>query len=317
MHLLATDSVSLDDTAIALDLEQSAADIVFLSFTDSDLAVLASAWQQGAFPSLRLASLAQLQHPWSVDRYLDKTIRHARFVLVRLLGGMDYWRYGIDELAASARKNDFHLACVPGDHMEDARLDAASTVPHADLRLLWDYFQQGGPDNMAACLSFIASKIGGAGAAVPPRRVEAFGLFDAARREQPLGAPCAKIVFYRSVFLAGDAAPIVALADGLAQRGFAVEAAYVTSLKDPGAIAPLAAWLAAQKPDVILNATAFSARLEAGAGVLDSANVPVLQVILAGSSANQWAGSQRGLSASDLAMQIGRASCRERVLWYV
>ena len=304
MHLLATDSVSLDETAVAVDLEQSAADIVFLSFTDSDLAVLAGEWQQGAFPSLRLASLAQLKHPYSIDLYIDKTLRHARFVLVRLLGGMDYWRYGVDELAASARKNGFHLAFVPGDHMEDIRLDAASTLPQADVRLLWQYFQEGGPDNMAACLGFVASTIDGGGVAVPPRRVEAFGLFAAARREQALDAPCAKIVFYRSVFLAGDTAPIVALADGLAQRGFAVDAAYVTSLKDPGAIAPLASWLAAQKPDVILNATAFSARLEEGSGVLDAANAPVLQVILAGSSAGQWAGSQRGLSASDLAMHV-------------
>ena len=304
MHLLRTDSVGLDETAVAVDMAQSAADIVFLSFTDSDLAVLAGEWQQGLFPSLRLASLAQLKHPYSVDLYIEKTLRHARFVLVRLLGGMDYWRYGVDELSASARKNGFHLACVPGDQMEDIRLDAASTLPQADLRLLWGYFQEGGPDNMEACLRFISSTINGVGVAVPPCRVEAFGLFAAAHREQALGAPLAKIVFYRSVFLAGDTAPIVALADGLAQRGFAVEAAYVTSLKDPGAIAPLASWLAAHKPDVILNATAFSARLEEGAGVLDSANAPVLQVILAGSSAEQWAGSQRGLSASDLAMNV-------------
>jgi len=48
MHLLRIDSTSLDDTAIAVDLEQSIAPLVFLSFTDSDLAALGAAWQKAA-----------------------------------------------------------------------------------------------------------------------------------------------------------------------------------------------------------------------------------------------------------------------------
>ena len=344
MHLLATDSVALDETAAAVDLGQSAADIVFLSFTDSDLAVLAAAWDKGreagSFPDLRLASLAQLKHPYSVDLYVEKVICKARFVLVRLLGGMDYWRYGVDELAACARARGFHLAFVPGDSMGDARLDAASTLPPQDLLRLWGYFQEGGPDNMRACLESIAGMIGTAGAGqgssrpfarseaiqegatrtpwiasprsqgrneadmAAPRQVPAFGQFAAGCRAAVSGAPQALIVFYRSVYLAADTAPILALSDGLAARGFGVTAAYVTSLKDPEAIAPLAGLLAILPPDVILNTTAFSARLDQGAGVLDGAGAPVFQVIQAGSSAQQWAGSQRGLGASDLAMNV-------------
>ena len=73
-------------------------------------------------------------------------------MLVRLLGGVDYWRYGVDQLAAAARAQGVALAIVPGDRFEDARLDAASTLPVADLRALWRYFEEGGPDNLApAC----------------------------------------------------------------------------------------------------------------------------------------------------------------------
>src|SRR5271157_1893114 len=151
MHLLRVESRSLDDTAEALDLAQSPAEIVALSFTDTDLAVLAAAWEAGkpTLPSLRLANLTALRHPYSVDLYVEKVCAKARFVLVRLLGGMDYWRYGVDQLAAAARAGGVALAIVPGDRLEDVRLDAASTLDVDDLRKLWRYFEEGGPDNMA------------------------------------------------------------------------------------------------------------------------------------------------------------------------
>ena len=47
MHLLRIESRSIDGTAEAVDLGQSPADIVALSFTDTDLAVLAAAWEAG------------------------------------------------------------------------------------------------------------------------------------------------------------------------------------------------------------------------------------------------------------------------------
>ena len=45
MHILATTTASLDDLIEPVDLQQSPADMVALSFTDSDLAGIASAWQ--------------------------------------------------------------------------------------------------------------------------------------------------------------------------------------------------------------------------------------------------------------------------------
>ena len=70
--------------------------LLFLSFSDSDLGAAAAAWQaMGADrPTLRLASLARLRHPMSVDMYVEQVIAHARCVVVRLLGGLDYWQYG-------------------------------------------------------------------------------------------------------------------------------------------------------------------------------------------------------------------------------
>ena len=111
MHLLATSGADLDDLEQAVDLAQSPAEIVVLSFSDSDLSALAGAWTASAaeLPSLRLASLKRLKHPMSVDLYIDSVILGARAVVVRCLGGLDYWRYGMERIAAVCRSRKILL----------------------------------------------------------------------------------------------------------------------------------------------------------------------------------------------------------------
>ena len=303
MHLLRTELRSLDETAPAVDLEQSRAEVVALSFTDSDLAVMAKAWESlgpATGLRLRLASLADLRHPYSVDLYLDKVIAHARFVLIRLLGGMDYWRYGVDEVARLAREKGIALAVLPGDYREDARLDEASTLPVEVLRALWTYLQTGGPDNAGEALRCLIGLD-----AAPPAPTEALGEFIAARRcAAPRQDGKALITFYRSAWLAGDTAPYEALAEALAREGFAVEALYLTSLKDPAAISALRERLQQNPPDVILNLTAFSARLDDGSTVFDACDAPVLQLGVSLANSASWAASPRGLAPADLAMNV-------------
>ena len=103
MHSCASRPRSLDETARAVDLEQIAAPTSScLSFTDSDLAVLAKAWERRRRtrrpqPAARQPRAAA---PSLFGRSLCREgLRSARFVLVRLLGGLDYWRYGVEELA--------------------------------------------------------------------------------------------------------------------------------------------------------------------------------------------------------------------------
>jgi cobaltochelatase CobN len=306
MHLLRVESRSIDGSAEPVDLGQSPADIVALSFADTDLAVLAAAWEAGqdTLPSLRLANLTALRHPYSVDMYAEKVLSKARFVLVRLLGGMDYWRYGVDELAILARSSGCHLAIVPGDHREDARLDEASTLPPKALRQIESYFAAGGVANVGACLRFIAGHLSPQPPAPIAVPTHAFGFFAPAMIRRATGAPSALIAFYRTWMLAADTDPVEVLARELARRGFEVTAAYVTSLKDPAAIAPLSSYLQRERPDVILNLTAFSARSECGGSVLDQANAPVLQLPLSGGSHRQWMESPRGLRPADLAMNV-------------
>ncbi len=304
MHLVADQVRSLDETARAVDLAQTPGEVAFLSFSDSDLGLVASlAEERGdALPSLRLASLADLRHPYSIDLWLEQVGRHAKFILVRLLGGMDWWRYGVDELSVAARNRGIALAIVPGDHRADDRLDAASTLAVDDLRRLWAWFQEGGPDNVGSMLSWIAARLGHAATWAEPRPLPAHGEFAAARRAN--GGPLALITLYRSIWAAADTAPITALADALAARGLSVRAEWVTSLKDGRVVDGLTRLIDEAKPAIVVNTTAFSARLDDGTAVLDRAGVPVLQAVLATSEREAWMASSRGLGASDLAMNV-------------
>ena len=315
MHLLVRETRALDEDEAAIDLGQTPADMVFLSFAASDLAAAARAWarlragwQEAAAPRLRLANLRQLRHPMSVDLYLENVAANARVIIVRLLGGLDYWRYGVEELAALCRARGIALALLAGDQREDAELAALSTVTAAALARLDRFFREGGVDNVAGALG-LAAHLGGfcEDSGVPAVAMPSCGEYalitpDATR--QSAWAEAA-IVFYRAHLLAGDIAPIEALAAALARAGVAARLLFVDSLKEATARAFIAETLAATRPGIVLAATGFAARGEDGTpSPLEAADAPILQLVLAGGSREDWEKSRRGLAPADLAMQV-------------
>ena len=306
MHLSVRETRGLDEADAAIDLGQSRADLVFLSFSDSDLGAASAAWatSSGDLPSLRLANLARLRHPMSVDLYVEQVIAQARSVVVRLLGGLDYWRYGAEEVAHAARTHGIPLALLPGDGRDDARLAKLSTVNDTARSRLDGFFAAGGPGNMRHAFELMVHLAGLApdhGLAAEP--VPMHGVY---RLDVPeaSGHPLAVIVFYRAYLLAADLAPIEALACTLDREGLNVRALYVSSLKDRETAQFVAATLRDWAPQVVLNATAFSARVDDAPSPLEAAGAPILQVVFAGSSYEAWQDSLRGLSQSDLAMQV-------------
>src|ERR1700686_4215162 len=162
MHLLATTATNLDDIVEAVDLGQPPGDIAILSYADSDLTGLAAAWEaeRASLPSIRLAHLRDLRHPMSVDLWIDRVGAHAKVIVVRLLGGLDWWKYGIERLSALARERGIVLAVLPGEDRDDVRLAAASTLPMQELEALLRFFREGGRDNLRALLRRLAHHAG-------------------------------------------------------------------------------------------------------------------------------------------------------------
>src|SRR5438874_6635824 len=151
MHLLATEPGMIADGSAAVDLCQTAGDIVVLASADTEIALLAAAqasrrWNDPAAPTLRLAPVMRLGHNLSVDLYMD-TVAQARLVIARLLGGSAYWPYGVERLAETCRENGIPLALLPGDDKPDPELARLSTVPRQAWRRLWRCLAEGGPAN--------------------------------------------------------------------------------------------------------------------------------------------------------------------------
>jgi cobaltochelatase CobN len=326
MHLLATTSTTLDEIVEPVDLGQPPGDVVVLSFADSDLSGLAAAWamERDALPSVRLAHLRDLRHPMSVDLWIDRVGAHAKVILVRLLGGLDWWRYGGERLATLAREHGIALALLPGEDRDDPRLAQASTLPQHELDTLLRFFREGGRENLRALLRRLARHAGARVEAPEPQPVPrmagylaGMGAVDLDRLAAQLapGRPVVPIIFYRALLLAADTAAIDALCEALAARGLAPAPLVITSLKEPDAVAFVRTALARLAPAVVLTTTAFAAGGEPGEPTpLDGPDVPVLQVVIATTKRAAWGDSARGLGAADLAMHVVLPELDGRVL---
>ncbi|HLI11212.1 MAG TPA: cobaltochelatase subunit CobN [Alphaproteobacteria bacterium] len=328
MHLLAATPGGIDDGTEAVDLGQTPGEIVLLSLADSELAALAAAHArlEGARPALRLANLKHLAHNLSVDLYVERVVRRARLVILRLLGGVGYWPYGVERLVAVCREESIPLALLPGDDRPDPELASLSTLPAAACHRLWRYAVEGGAENARHLLAYAATLIGRDGDWLEPLPLLRAGLYwpglerpslAELRAEWRDGAGVAAIVFYRALVQAADLAPIDALVTALAARGLNPLPIYVASLKDPVSAGLIDELFRAAPPAVILNATGFAAATPGGEGgetPFAAADCPVLQVVLAGGSETAWRAGMRGLSARDLAMNVALPEIDGRIL---
>ncbi|WP_428525298.1 cobaltochelatase subunit CobN [Roseibium sp.] len=319
MHILASQTRRIDDGGDAVDLGQKPADILFLSAADTELGSLASA-QSGLgadTPSLRLANLMALSHPYSVDLYAEQTVRGSRIVILRVLGGVEYWRYGLERFVEEARASGIDLVVIPGDDKWDDALTSHSTRGTEDVRHMWRYFVEGGPENYANALRYAGHLIGLAeepAHAVPLPRAGIYlpghtapGLETLRSTWADPKAPVAAITFYRALVQGSQTAPVDALVSALAEAGVNALPVFVSSLKEAESIVVLDSLFDEAKPDVVLNGTAFAvskAGIDHQPTPLDKWGKPVLQVVFSSSSKEGWEESDQGLSIRDLAMHV-------------
>ncbi|HHN73225.1 MAG TPA: cobaltochelatase subunit CobN, partial [Thermopetrobacter sp.] len=326
MHLLAATSGTVGDGEEAVDLAQSPAEVLILSAADSELAALsrARALLGERAPALRLVPLALLRHNLSVDLWLDRTARHARLIIARILGGAAYWPYGVEELQALAAAHDIHLALLPGGRILDEELMRRSTLPMPVCEAMRALLAAGGVDNAARLLAYAADILArGPRAAVrpapqplPPAGVWLDGRMHAdiaalPAADEAAGTGRAWIVFYRALLEGGFTAPVDELAAALRARGLAVLPLFVTSPKEGPARAFLETALKTAPPDVIVDATAFAAGDD---DILRRADCPVIQAILATRDRDAWLADPQGLPPRDLAMHVALPELDGRII---
>ena len=334
MHLLRIEqSGNLYESNEAVDLGQSPGRVVFLTAADTEINLLARAAEQSGRggDALRLANILSLSHPYSVDLYIKETACHAKALVVRLLGGVSYWSYGIERLCSVAEERGIPLALLAGDGKDDPELARLSTVPQATLEELNAYLLAGGSDNASAFLDRIDDIIDGTSKALPPKPILGAGIYwrGEAETEAKVEAetdlaylrgkwqehnlnPVVALVFYRALRQAGDTEAIDALINALIAKGLAPLPIFVTSLKDSFSSSLTAELLKATDTSLILNTTSFATARPLSDISLDAScpepfgavDAPVLQVILSSATKESWQESSAGLNPRDLAMHI-------------
>ncbi|WP_405119532.1 cobaltochelatase subunit CobN [Pseudomonas leptonychotis] len=316
MHLIRTQpgsQVPLDSIA---DLGQTPAELVILCTGDSQLSLLAEVARQlpEDYPSLRLASPAQLSNHASVDLYVEQVLQHAKVILIAVHGGVSYWRYGIERLVELAERGA-RVIMVPGCDNPDPELMGLSTVPQADAERLWQFLRQGGAQNALQLFNCIASQwLQRDYAWGEPQPLPRVGLYHPQLASAVLAdwqaswqatAPVVALLFYRTQVQAANTGFIDVFCQRLQAQGLNPLPIAVASLKEAACLAQVETWLDDTHTALIINTTAFAlSNPEAPSARPFRRDIPVLQAICALDNHEQWQASAQGLGSRDLAMHV-------------
>lgn len=302
-------------------LEQTPAPIVFITAADTDIQTLAAARPHlpKNFPAIRVASLLQLQQQMSIDSYAEEVLEFAQVIILRLLGGRSYWAYGLEVVQEIVKRQGTSFIVMPGDDGFDADLISLSNVPLIAVEQVIHYFREGGVQNIVNSFEFISDTCFHTSFQPPlPQPVPRVGLYG---KEPTRPQPKVGILFYRAHYLAGNTKVIDALCTALLQRNLQPLPVFVSSLRDAEVqkqIREIFQPANSQQIGVLLNTTSFSlARLETEAPQVElweGLNVPVLQVILCGSSIDQWQLQSQGLTPRDMAMNVALPEVDGRII---
>lgn len=320
-------------------VEQTPAPIVLITAADTDIQVLASALNhlpQG-FPEIRAVNLAALQQQLTIDTYAEEVLEKAQAIVVRLLGGVGYWPYGLEVVQDIAARTGAKLILLPGDDKPDPALFSRSTLPLTEVNQIWRYLIEGGVENIKQLLYFLANRCLGRNYQVAlPQAVEKCDLYDFSVIHEgaipPISPPSEGgligLIFYRAHYLAGNTKAIDALCQALVDRGLQPVPIFISSLRDPDVQAELIHYFQPKEGlpiRLLLNTTSFSLispkplypaspTADDGTELWQKLDVPILQVILSGGGVVQWEAQQRGLSPTDTAMNVALPEVDGRII---
>ncbi len=326
MHLLRTQPGGFVPADGIAHLAQTPAEVVILCTGDSHLSLLAAAARDlpADYPSLRLASPAQLQNHGSVDLYVDEVLQHAKLILISLHGGISYWRYGVERLVELATRGA-RLILVPGDDSPDPELTALGNVGASEAERLWQYLRQGGVDNARQLYHYLASTwLGGDYPWVEPQPLARVGLYHPQQASAELrhwqadwraGQAVVGLLFYRTHVQSANTAFIDEFCQRLLAQGLNPLPIAVASLKEAACLAVVEDLLDQADAALIINTTGFAQSNPEAPNLRPfRRDVPVLQAICALDNLPLWQDNPQGLGSRDLAMHIALPELDGRII---
>ncbi|MGK0291269.1 MAG: cobaltochelatase CobN, partial [bacterium] len=309
MHRIATESGDLAHEKESNLIEQTPADILFLSAADTDLACVAQTWGTTFGDRLRVAHAGALQQPNAVEHYADNVIVKAKLVIFRLLGGKAYFSDLLDELEhLRAHHLQARILLLPGTDTWDTELLEYGDYAEPIVKQIFSYFKEGGIDNIEragqAIQLLLDNQTTGFPEAIPMPKYGWYQKKSAQPKQE--NQPIAWVCFYRALQQVGDLAVVDALWESLEEQGFFVEAFYAYSLREPEAQEALLQYANESQPNVVLTLQSFSICINAPDRVsfLEILGCPILQVPVSSHDRHTWEHDMRGITPSDVAMNV-------------
>lgn len=298
--------------------------VVLVSSHDADLAAwerIRGGWKKDA-PPVEVVGPRRFGEPGLSERLLAG----AAIVLVRLLGGREMAPELVDGLAAGCPERGIPLLACRTFPPVDDDLSRISTIGAEERAEVWEYFRQGGAENLARALRLLAHRYTGAATPVePPLPMPDHGIYDPLTRdigdraslalrwypERPLVA----VVFYRTHLLAGDTGAVDALCAAVEDAGANVLPVFTTGLLrkdgngDPTEALKGLLLEGGRGPDCVVSLLSFAATRGGrtsgpAAEGLGFCGVTVLQGVLSLEPVEAWRDDPRGIDGTDLAIHV-------------
>ena len=348
MHRITTQTGLLSAEFGHERINQTPGEIFFISAADTDLSCVAQTWGPLFGKRLRITHAAPLQKPMVVEDYCDRLLSQAKLIILRLLGGKAYFPHLVEALLhLKAHQSRPRILVFSGTDHWDAELFQYGDFEESVVQQFFDYFKEGGLENFqnaGECVRLLLEKNF---KNFPPLiKMPKFGWYQkvnpaksfSVNPSYPLSVhpspeeissgkkkeekkiaedrPVAWICFYRAWYQTGDMAVIDSLWDALAKAGFLVCAFYAYSLRDHNAQQSMLHAAHTKTPQVILTLQSFSICINDGNRVsfLETLGCPVLQVPVSSQNRDSWLQNPRGLSPSDIAMNVALPEIDGRIL---
>lgn len=350
MHLLAAKPGGFCDDEGIIDLQQTPANVVILTAQDTLINILADSASNGctntgslnssgeaSLPfTVRLANILHLTKPAAFDLYFESVLQHADVIIVSLLGGENYWPYGVEQLRNFGESSNCKIAFVPGDDAIDKQLMDYSIIDEKLTYDLWRYLREAGPSNIYNFYQCIAcqwyeSKTEYA----PPVAIPNLLIYDTNPASESFKQqislsqwknPNKKIVallFYKSHLQSGNTKAFEGFAEQLQLLGLATLTVVVNSLKDTSTLERVSLLFEQANVQLLINTTGFSVRSQENASLSSlptpdcmpyHGDLPVIQAIASSSSEEDWLEYDQGLRARDIAMNVALPELDGRII---
>ena len=323
--------------------------LVFITSVDTEILTAQRAIERlpTDAPPVRLGKTDRLQSREEVTGFLDDVGAEPSAIVVRILGGKQYFETGLEVLSDLAQKENIPLVVLSGTKEMDPELTALSTVGPADTGTVFEYFNHGGVPNFEQLFRYLATRFLVADYEYDePEELPWHGLYhpELDGATQDLDAfrdqfftpdrPVVAILFYRANWLSGDLEAVNALIEQAKADGYDPLPIFCYSMRnqydsseDPNP-AVVDAYLTEDGepvPDVILTTLSYHMgslqRHDRGTTTdpksndfLEALDVPVIQGIHSSSTVEEWEESEEGLTPRDTATKVAMPEFDGRII---